>query len=64
MIITGFVPNEYLNVKLLILYAKAGDLNLAHILFEKVQMKSSVMEFDDCRLYAERVGRGGLEHVP
>ncbi|XP_071906536.1 pentatricopeptide repeat-containing protein At4g16470-like isoform X1 [Coffea arabica] len=42
MIIIGCVPNEYLNVKLLILYAKAGDLNLAHILFDKLQMKSLV----------------------
>ncbi|KAF5933979.1 hypothetical protein HYC85_030150 [Camellia sinensis] len=26
MVVVGFVPNEYLVTKLLILYAKAGDL--------------------------------------
>ncbi|XP_042751765.1 pentatricopeptide repeat-containing protein At4g16470 isoform X2 [Lactuca sativa] len=36
MIISGFVPNEYLNIKLLILYAKSGDLVTAHILFKKL----------------------------
>ncbi|XP_073124455.1 pentatricopeptide repeat-containing protein At4g16470 [Henckelia pumila] len=34
MVAVGFVPDEYLNIKLLILYAKAGDLDTAHILFD------------------------------
>ncbi|XP_021902379.1 pentatricopeptide repeat-containing protein At4g16470-like isoform X1 [Carica papaya] len=36
MIIAGLVPSEYLNTKLLILYAKSGDLRTAHILFDKL----------------------------
>ncbi|KAG5574412.1 hypothetical protein H5410_054546 [Solanum commersonii] len=42
MITVGFVPNEYLTVKLLILYAKAGDLDTSHIIFDKLQFKSLV----------------------
>ncbi|XP_075080714.1 uncharacterized protein LOC107807865 [Nicotiana tabacum] len=42
MIIVGFVPNEYLTIKLLILYAKAGDLDTAHIIFDKLQFKCLV----------------------
>ncbi|KAK3001764.1 hypothetical protein RJ639_021529 [Escallonia herrerae] len=42
MTIFGFVPNEYLKTKLLILYAKAGDLETAHVLFEKLLTKSLV----------------------
>ncbi|KAJ0502239.1 putative thymidine kinase, tetratricopeptide-like helical domain superfamily [Helianthus annuus] len=34
MVTTGFVPNTYLNIKLLILYAKSGDLVTAHIIFD------------------------------
>ncbi|XP_027147912.1 pentatricopeptide repeat-containing protein At4g16470-like [Coffea eugenioides] len=58
-IIIGCVPNEYLNVKLLILYAKAGDLNLAHILFDKLQMKSLVSWNSKIAGYV----RKGLEEV-
>lgn len=36
MVIVGFIPNEYLNIKLLILYAKSGDLITAHILFNNL----------------------------
>ncbi|KAK3036914.1 hypothetical protein RJ639_030879 [Escallonia herrerae] len=42
MTIVGFVPNEYLKTKLLILYAKAGDLDTAHVLFEKLYTKNLV----------------------
>ncbi|XP_057961501.1 pentatricopeptide repeat-containing protein At4g16470 [Malania oleifera] len=42
MIIVGFVPDEYLNVKLLILYAKSGDLETANILFNKLLNKSLI----------------------
>ena len=59
MIIIGCVPNEYLNVKLLILYAKAGDLNLAHILFDKLQMKSLVSWNSMIAGYVQK----GLEEV-
>ncbi|KAL3519308.1 hypothetical protein ACH5RR_017457 [Cinchona calisaya] len=40
MVVVGFVPNEYLNVKLLILYAKARDLDTAHLLFDKLKVKN------------------------
>ncbi|CDP21886.1 unnamed protein product [Coffea canephora] len=59
MIIVGRVPSEYLNVKLLILYAKAGDLNLAHILFDKLQMKSLVSWNSMIAGYVQK----GLEEV-
>lgn len=36
MVMVGFVPNEYLKIKLLILYAKSGDLITAHNLFNKL----------------------------
>lgn len=36
MVIVGFVPNEYLKIKLLILYAKSGDLVTAHIMFSNL----------------------------
>ncbi|XP_059631803.1 pentatricopeptide repeat-containing protein At4g16470 [Cornus florida] len=42
MISVGFVPNEYLKIKLLILYAKAGDLETAHVLFEKLLKKTLI----------------------
>lgn len=42
MIVLGFVPNEYLNTKLLILYAKSGDLGTAHILLDKLLEKNLV----------------------
>lgn len=42
MIVLGFVPNEYLKTKLLILYAKLGDLGTAHILLDKLVEKNLV----------------------
>lgn len=36
MAVVGFVPNVYLITKLLILYAKAGDLETASILFNEL----------------------------
>ncbi|KAI0504060.1 hypothetical protein KFK09_015007 [Dendrobium nobile] len=33
---TGFTPGKYLNTKLIILYAKAGDLNAARHLFDQM----------------------------
>ncbi|KAE8689664.1 Pentatricopeptide repeat-containing protein [Hibiscus syriacus] len=36
MIVIGYVPNEYLRIKLLILYAKLGDLRTAHVLFDNL----------------------------
>ena len=42
MIVSGFVPNEYLKTKLLILYAKSGDLGTAHILLDKLVEKNLV----------------------
>lgn len=42
MVVVGFVPGDYLKIKLLILYSKAGDLGTAHILLEKLQEKSLV----------------------
>lgn len=42
MIVLGFVPNEYLKTKLLILYAKSGDLGTAHILLDKLVEKNLV----------------------
>lgn len=42
MVIVGFAPNEYLKTKLLILYAKAGDLGTAHLLFDNLLTKSLI----------------------
>ncbi|KAK4485005.1 hypothetical protein RD792_007613 [Penstemon davidsonii] len=42
MIVVGFVPDEYLKIKLLILYAKAGDLGTAHILFDTLLVKNLI----------------------
>lgn len=42
MIIVGFLPNIYLNTKLLILYAKAGDLETAQVIFDRLPSKSLV----------------------
>ncbi|KAH9749858.1 pentatricopeptide repeat-containing protein [Citrus sinensis] len=42
MVIVGYVPNEYIKTKLLILYAKYGDLVTAHVLFYKLQQKSLI----------------------
>ncbi|KAK9068929.1 hypothetical protein SSX86_013045 [Deinandra increscens subsp. villosa] len=42
MVMTGFVPNTYLKIKLLILYAKSGDLVTAHIIFNKLVMPNVI----------------------
>ncbi|PQQ00759.1 pentatricopeptide repeat-containing protein [Prunus yedoensis var. nudiflora] len=42
MIVVGFVLNEYLKTKLLILYAKSGNLGTAHSLLDKLLEKSLV----------------------
>ena len=42
MVVIGYVPNEYLKIKLLILYAKLGDLKTAHVLFDKLQEKTLI----------------------
>ncbi|KAL6542414.1 hypothetical protein OROMI_024016 [Orobanche minor] len=39
MVVVGFVPDEYLKIKILILYAKSGDLDSVHILFDMLLMK-------------------------
>ncbi|PWA71957.1 Pentatricopeptide repeat-containing protein [Artemisia annua] len=36
MVMVGFIPNEYLKIKLLILYAKSGDLVTAHTVFNNL----------------------------
>ncbi|OVA15118.1 Pentatricopeptide repeat [Macleaya cordata] len=35
MIVLGFTPDEYLQTKLVILYSKSGDLETAHLVFDK-----------------------------
>ncbi|XP_057512605.1 pentatricopeptide repeat-containing protein At4g16470-like isoform X1 [Actinidia eriantha] len=42
MVVVGFVPNEYLITKLLILYAKAGDVETAKYLFNELPEKSLI----------------------
>ncbi|KVI01112.1 Pentatricopeptide repeat-containing protein [Cynara cardunculus var. scolymus] len=42
MVVVGFLPNEYLKIKLLILYAKSGDLVTAHILFNRLLMPNVI----------------------
>lgn len=42
MVVVGFALNEYLKTKLLILYAKAGQLGTSCILFDRLQEKSLV----------------------
>ncbi|KAI9074557.1 hypothetical protein K1719_041764 [Acacia pycnantha] len=42
MIVVGYVPNEYLKTKLLILYAKSGYLETACILFKNLTEKGLV----------------------
>ncbi|XP_074271962.1 pentatricopeptide repeat-containing protein At4g16470 isoform X1 [Silene latifolia] len=41
-VVVGFATNEYLNIKLLILYAKLGELRTAHILFDRLAEKSLI----------------------
>ncbi|XP_023634492.1 pentatricopeptide repeat-containing protein At4g16470 [Capsella rubella] len=42
MVVVGFAPNEYLKVKLLILYALSGDLQTAGILFRCLQCRDLI----------------------
>lgn len=42
MVTTGYVPNEYLKTKLLILYSKLGDMETANILHSKLEDKSLI----------------------
>lgn len=42
MVVVGFALNEYLKIKLLILYAKAGQLGTACILFDKLLQRSLI----------------------
>ncbi|KAK9155374.1 hypothetical protein Sjap_002854 [Stephania japonica] len=42
MITTGFAPDEYLQTKLVILYAKKADLRTAHIVFDGIPNRSVV----------------------
>lgn len=42
MIVVGYVPNEYLKIKLLILYAKSGYQETAHILFNNLAEKGLI----------------------
>ncbi|XP_022716235.1 pentatricopeptide repeat-containing protein At4g16470-like [Durio zibethinus] len=42
MVVIGYVPSEYLKIKLLILYAKLGDLKTAHVLFDKLLEKTLI----------------------
>ncbi|CAH2078880.1 unnamed protein product [Thlaspi arvense] len=42
MVVVGFAPNEYLKVKLLILYALSGDLQTSWILFRSLQSRDLI----------------------
>ncbi|CAN0910364.1 Pentatricopeptide repeat-containing protein At4g16470 [Linum grandiflorum] len=42
MVIVGYVPSEYLRTKLLILYAKSGDLRTATVFFDELMEKSLI----------------------
>ncbi|KAG6392398.1 hypothetical protein SASPL_146615 [Salvia splendens] len=42
MVAFGFVPDEYLKIKILILYAKSGDLGSAHILFDMLRKRNLI----------------------
>ncbi|KAJ4828511.1 hypothetical protein Tsubulata_049614 [Turnera subulata] len=42
MVVTGHVPDEYLKTKLLILYAKSGDLRTVHVLFNELKEKTLI----------------------
>ncbi|EPS71808.1 hypothetical protein M569_02948, partial [Genlisea aurea] len=42
MVIVGFTPDEYLKIKLLILYAKAGDLSTARAIFDDLEAKTMI----------------------
>ncbi|XP_020547610.1 putative pentatricopeptide repeat-containing protein At1g56570 [Sesamum indicum] len=59
MVVVGFIPEEYLKIKLLILYAKAGDLDTAHILFDMLVMKTLISWNSIIAGYVQK----GLEEV-
>lgn len=62
MVVVGHVPNEYLNTKLLILYAKSGDLETAYILHDKLLEKSLVSWNAMIAGYVQKgLGEVGLE---
>lgn len=42
MVVVGYMPNEYLKTKLIILYAKLDDMETAKFLFDKLVTKSLV----------------------
>lgn len=42
MVVVGYETNEYLKIKLLILYAKLGDLKTAYVLFDKLVEKTLI----------------------
>ncbi|KAK8350014.1 hypothetical protein V6Z11_A06G183200 [Gossypium hirsutum] len=42
MVVIGYVPSEYLKIKLLILYAKSGDLKTAYVLFDNLLEKTLI----------------------
>ncbi|KAB2078519.1 hypothetical protein ES319_A06G168100v1 [Gossypium barbadense] len=42
MVVIGYVPSEYLKIKLLILYAKSGDLRTAYVLFDNLLEKTLI----------------------
>ncbi|KAL9660612.1 hypothetical protein QQ045_025429 [Rhodiola kirilowii] len=42
MVVVGYMPDEYLKTKLLILYAKLGNLRTAHMILERLESQSLV----------------------
>ncbi|KAL6520484.1 hypothetical protein OROHE_017072 [Orobanche hederae] len=42
MVVIAFIPDEYLKIKLLILYAKSGDLDAAQVLFNGLVIKNLI----------------------
>ncbi|XP_022132978.1 pentatricopeptide repeat-containing protein At4g16470 isoform X2 [Momordica charantia] len=62
IVVVGHLPSEYLTTKLLILYAKSGDLGTAYILHEKLLGKSLVSWNAMIAGYVQKgLGEVGLE---